>query len=117
MATQTVAAPVARKWGRLIFRAVLILLGLVVVLALVALIWFYRLGHGSLPQLDGTLAVSGLEASVDVVRDEHGVPHIVAASLDDLFFAQGFITAQDRLWQIDMTRRFAAGELAEILPA
>ena len=118
MATQTVAAPVARRrWGRLIFRAVLVLLGLILVLALVAFILLYVWGHSSLPQLDGTVAVSGLQASVDVIRDERGVPHITAASLDDLFFAQGYITAQDRLWQIDMTRRFAAGELAEILPA
>src|SRR5215471_16252123 len=118
MATQTVAAPVARsRWGRLIFRAVLVLLGLILVLALVAFILLYVWGHSSLPQLDGTLAVSGLQAPVDVIRDEHGVPHITVASLDDLFFAQGYITAQDRLWQMDMTRRFAGGELAEILPA
>jgi len=50
-----------------------------------------------------------------VQRDAHGVPHIRAASLDDLIFAQAFITAQDRLFQMDTLRRLAAGELAEIL--
>jgi penicillin amidase len=68
-----------------------------------------------LPQIDGTLAVSGLSAPVAVQRDAHGVPHIRAASLDDLAFAQGFVTAQDRLFQMDLLRRHAAGELAEVI--
>jgi penicillin amidase len=69
----------------------------------------------SLPQVDGALAVPGLSAPVAVQRDVHGVPHIRAASLDDLVFAQGFVTAQDRLFQMDLLRRHAAGELAEVL--
>src|SRR3984957_20668840 len=48
-------------------------------------------------------------------RDAHGVPHIEAATMDDLVEAQGYVVAQDRLWQMDMARRFAAGELAELL--
>lgn len=79
--------------------------------------WFYRATHASLAQLDGTITVSGLAAPVTVVRDAHGVPHLAAGSLEDLFFAQGYVTAQDRLWQMDMTRRAAAGELSEILGA
>jgi penicillin amidase len=71
--------------------------------------------QASLPQIDGSLAVGGLTSPVSVERDGHGVPHIRAGSLDDLVFAQGYITAQDRLWQMDMLRRHAAGELAEIL--
>ena len=59
----------------------------------------------SLPQLDGSLAVYGLTAPVTVARDAHGVPHIHANSLEDLVFAQGFVTAQDRLWQMDLLRR------------
>ncbi len=50
-----------------------------------------------------------------VTRDGHGVPTIEAATLEDLFFAQGYVTAQDRLWQMDIMRRFGAGELSEIL--
>lgn len=69
----------------------------------------------SLPQIDGTLALPGLSAPVTVQRDEHGVPYIRAASLDDLILAQGFITAQDRLFQMDLLRRHAAGELAEVM--
>ena len=70
---------------------------------------------GSLPQVDGGLHVSGLSAPVSVLRDRHGVPHIRASTPEDLFFAQGYVTAQDRLWQMDMLRRHGAGELAEIL--
>lgn len=118
MVTSTVAAPAARRnWRRIVLRSVLILVGLVLILAGVAFIWFYRMAHGALPQLDGSISLPGLQASVDVVRDAQGVPHITASNLEDLFLAQGYITAQDRLWQMDMTRRFAGGELAEILPA
>jgi penicillin G amidase len=73
------------------------------------------IARSALPQLDGSLAVRGLSAPVKVTRDHHGVPTIEAANFDDLFFAQGFVTAQDRLWQMDIMRRFAAGELSEIL--
>ncbi len=69
----------------------------------------------SLPTVDGNLKTPGLAQPVTVRRDHHGVPHIQAASLDDLLMAQGYVTAQDRLWQMDMLRRNAAGELAEIL--
>jgi penicillin amidase len=69
----------------------------------------------NLPQLDGSLVVYGLSAPVTVQRDAHGVPHIHASSMEDLVFAQGYITAQDRLWQMDIIRRHAAGQLAEIL--
>ena len=59
--------------------------------------------------------MAGLNAPATVLRDSHGVPAITTASPDDLFFAQGYVTAQDRLWQMDMSRRYAAGELAEVL--
>ncbi len=83
--------------------------------ALGATAWFYHAATSSLPQLDGTLPVAGLSAKVTVIRDPQGVPHITASSLEDLFFAQGFVTAQDRLWQMDMARRYAAGEMSELL--
>jgi len=71
--------------------------------------------RSALPQLDGSLPVKGLSAAVKVTRDGHGVPAIEAATLEDLFLAQGYVTAQDRLWQMDVMRRFASGELSEIL--
>jgi len=79
------------------------------------LAWFYSIAHSALPQVDGTVKLPGLSARVTVTRDGHGVPNIEATSLDDLLFAQGYITAQDRLWQMDIMRRFAAGEISEIL--
>jgi penicillin amidase len=83
--------------------------------ALGAIALGYFLAQSALPQLDGTTRVQGLLAQVSVTRDAHGVPTIEASNLEDLFFAQGYVTAQDRLWQMDVMRRFAAGELAEIL--
>jgi penicillin G amidase len=76
---------------------------------------FEDLAQAALPKLEGTLEVPGLEAEVRVLRDEWGVPHIYAQNRRDLFFAQGFVQAQDRLWQIDMWRRVNEGRLAEIL--
>jgi penicillin G amidase len=73
--------------------------------------------HNSLPQLDGNLAVPGLSAPVTVQRDAHGIPHIRAANLDDLIIAQGYVTAQDRLWQMDSLRRYVSGDLAEVAGA
>ena len=68
-----------------------------------------------LAQLEGDIQVPGLTQPVEVLRDRWGVPHIYAKNQDDLFFAQGFVAAQDRLFQIDMWRRVAVGETAEVL--
>ena len=85
-------------------------------LALVGVtVWFVTIAHLSLPKLDGASTLPGLHSRVTIARDAQGVPHITAATPEDLFFAQGYVTAQDRLWQMDMLRRYAAGELAEVL--
>src|SRR5687768_9005759 len=73
------------------------------------------LARQSLAQLDGPLQVPGLREPVEVVRDRWGVPHIYARNSDDLFFAQGYVMGQDRLWQLEMWRRQREGRLAEIL--
>jgi penicillin amidase len=70
-----------------------------------------------LAQIDGTIDVPGLDSVVEVRRDRWGVPHIYARTQHDLFFAQGFVAAQDRLWQMDIWRRTAEGRLAEVLGA
>src|ERR1700761_153325 len=77
--------------------------------------WLKDAMREQLPVLDGQLQLPGLSAPVVVRRDGHGVPHIQAATMADLLEAQGFVLAQDRLWQMDMSRRFASGELAELL--
>ena len=79
-----------------------------------ARIWARNAMRDSLPQLDGSLSIPGLSAPVTVQRDAQGVPAIKAASLDDLIIAQGFVTAQDRLWQMEALRRHALGTLAEL---
>ncbi len=94
------------------------MVSIVVVIALIAscgLLWLHHAMVTSLPVLDGSLKAPGLTAAVTIRRDQHGVPHIQANTQDDLLFAQGYVTAQDRLWQMDMLRRNSAGELAEIL--
>jgi penicillin amidase len=96
-------------------RVFLWLLLILVLLILGAVAYAYFIARSALPQLDGRLQVKGLSAPVKVTRDGHGVPAIEAATLEDLFFAQGYVTAQDRLWQMDVMRRFAGGELSEIL--
>ena len=96
-----------------------LVLGVLLAIAAFTLIstamWLRHAMHASMPQLDGTMQALGLSAPVTVTSDAQGVPSIQAANLDDLLFAQGFITAQDRLWQMDLVRRHAAGQLAEIL--
>jgi penicillin amidase len=69
------------------------------------------------PKIDKTLSVSGLKENVIVRRDERGIPYIEAKSESDLYFAQGFVMASDRLWQMDLFRRVAGGETAEIFGA
>ena len=98
-----------------LFRVLLWLLLAVLIVLAGAAAYAYYAAHSALPQLDGRLQLSGLAAPVTVTRDSHGVPTIEASSLDDLFFAQGYVTAQDRLWQMDVMRRFGSGELSEIL--
>ncbi len=69
------------------------------------------------PQVSGELVVEGLSAGVTVARDRWGVPHIEASTQDDLFFAQGYVQAQDRLFQMDLWRRSVQGRLSEVMGA
>ena len=95
---------------------IILWLALVILLALaLAIVYAYHAAEQALPQLDGRLQIAGVSAPVTVTRDSHGVPTIEASTLEDVFFAQGFVTAQDRLWQMDVMRRYASGELSEIL--
>jgi penicillin amidase len=87
------------------------LLVIVVILAAMG-IWFVRRPW---PQVKGTIAVKGLEAPVEVIRDQWGVPHIYAENELDLFFAQGYVHAQDRLWQMEFNRRVGSGTLSAAL--
>lgn len=96
-------------------RVVRVLVWSVATLVVVATAAFFGWRALELPTLDGRIAVAGLSAAVDVVRDEAGIPHVYAANDDDAWFALGWLHADDRLWQMEMSRRTAAGRLAEIL--
>ena len=71
--------------------------------------------RAALAQTSGRIELAGLSKPVEVLRDTWGVAHIYAQTQDDLFFAQGFVAAQDRLWQMEIWRRTGEGKLAEIL--
>ena len=73
-----------------------------------------RLMRRPVPKPSGRAILDGLRAPVEVIRDEWGVAHIYATNNDDLFFAQGYVQAQDRLFQMDLNRRLGLGRLAEV---
>lgn len=74
-----------------------------------------RLARGRWPRTQGKLSAPGLEGPVEIIRDTWGVPHIFAKNETDLFFAQGYVQAQDRLWQMEMSRQISNGTLATML--
>src|SRR5437773_10702603 len=68
-----------------------------------------------LATIDGEFRRLGLDARAEVLRDSYGVPHIYAQTAHDVFYLQGYVTAQDRLFQMDLYRRAGAGRLAQVL--
>jgi penicillin G amidase len=95
------------KWTGRLLAALLVV---AVLTGVGAYFWLER----SLPQTEGERQVAGLGASVEILRDGHGIPHIYADSVNDAVFALGFVHAQDRLWQMHIQRRIAEGRLAEL---
>jgi penicillin amidase len=89
------------------------LVGLVIVV-LLALATVYLFARRSLPQTSGTVAVPGITAPVDIVRDADNIPHIFAANKLDALFGLGYVHAQDRLWQMEFQRRIGHGRLSEM---
>ena len=98
-----------------IVRRVIGVLLVVILVAVVAvtglLVWVTA---RAMPQTSGTIAVPGLSASVTVARDQTGIAHITADSSHDLFFAQGYVHASERMWQMEVWRHISAGRLAEL---
>lgn len=99
---------------RILKRILLITLATLVVLCILLAGGGYWYVQRELPQLSGNLRVAGLQQPVSVQRDQWGVPYIQGKSLHDIFFAQGYTTAQDRLFQMELNRWFSQGRLAEI---
>lgn len=90
------------------------LAGIIVVLSIVLSVLGKSTARRSFPQVEGELEFPALDAEVDIYRDEHGIPHIYASSLHDLFFAQGYVHAQERFWQMDFWRHIGSGRLSEM---
>ncbi len=88
--------------------------GILIVLALVLFFGWRSFTRRAFPETNGTVAVAGLRDRVEIVRDEYGVPHIYAANPDDLYFAQGYVHAQERFWQMEFQRRVGSGRLSEV---
>ncbi|HSM56021.1 MAG TPA: penicillin acylase family protein [Candidatus Sulfomarinibacteraceae bacterium] len=96
-------------------RVATIIIGFLLLILVVAAVVVTVTVRRPFPQTDGTITLDGLESQVNVYRDEYGVPHIYADGEHDLYFAQGYVHAQDRFWQMEFWRHVGQGRLAEIL--
>ena len=115
-------------------RIILIIFGVLVGLLLIVLIAGYMTVRRPFPQTAGTVTIGsdncpseavadmcsatitgGLQAPVEILRDEYGIPHIYADNMHDLFFAQGYVHAQDRFWQMEFWRHTGQGRISEIV--
>ncbi|WP_342048436.1 penicillin acylase family protein [Bacillus sp. OTU530] len=109
--TVTQQQPIKRKWVRFLTIFMVSILLLLTVAYAGGTLYIKR----SSPVIKGKISLRGLQDSVTVTRDQQGVPHIEAKNLHDLYVSQGYVTAQDRLFQMDLSRRQASGELSEVM--
>jgi penicillin amidase len=87
----------------------------VIGIAIIAAVLFYLYLRQSVSGYSGEAKLAGLSAPVEIVRDKHAIPHIFASTWNDAYFALGYAQAQDRLWQMEMNRRIAAGRISEVV--
>ena len=106
MAFRTLSRPV-----RVLLIAALTTGALILILFLL-FTWFVR---RPFPKIRGRVELDGISAPVEILRDKDGIPHLWAESSEDLYFAQGWVHAQDRAWQMEFQRRVGRGRLSEIL--
>jgi penicillin amidase len=100
---------VRRPWSYLVYAAVLVTIALAAATAVVV-----ASVRQSFPQTEGEITLEGLQGSVEVLRDDAGIPQVYADNASDLFFAQGFVHAQDRFFEMDLRRHLTAGRLSEL---
>ena len=102
-----------RRW----IRRIGILLAAVVVIAVLLTVDFFWSFARSVPSYDGVVAVAGLTAPVQILRDKYAIPHVIAGSFEQAAFGLGYAHAEDRLWQMEIARRFIQGRVAELFGA
>ena len=98
-----------KKIGRILLGIFLTLILLTAVVAIISPPLVRRTAKKSFPVEDGQIQIPGLDGQVDIYRDTFGIPHIYAETQHDLYFAQGYVHAQDRFWQMDFWRHQGAG--------
>ncbi|WP_396652595.1 penicillin acylase family protein [Microbacterium sp. Se5.02b] len=108
------AVPSRRSLGVRIGRIAFLVVAGIIVIAVAAAFFVTWTIQRSFPQTAGTLELDGLQAEVTVQRDDRGIPTITADSTDDLFYAEGFVHAQDRFFEMDFRRHVTAGRVAEM---
>ncbi len=105
----------AKRIGRIILGTIIVLGFIVLIIALIGPPYVRRSAEKSFPVVEGEIQLAGLNDVVKIYRDKFGIPHIYGTNHPDLFFAQGYVHAQDRFWQMDFWRHLGAGRLAEFV--
>jgi penicillin amidase len=108
-----------KKIGKFLGRGLMLIVILALIVASGGLFYFKSylpntVAQKSFPQIDGEIQLDGLDGAVDIYRDGMGTPHIYASTTHDLFFAQGYVHAQERFWQMDSWRHIGSGTLSEM---
>lgn len=111
---ETEEAPRRRSVGRVIGIVAFSIVAVLLLTSAFAAAWGAWTVQRSFPQVSGELGVTGLDGEVTVQRDAHGIPVVTAGSSHDLFFAQGYVHAQDRFWEMDFRRHVTSGRLSEL---
>src|SRR5512147_2311241 len=108
-----------RKVGVFLMRGFIVIVILGLVLSAAGAFYFKSylpktVAPKSFPQIGGHITLDGLDGTVDIYRDQMGIPHVYATTAHDLFFAQGYVHAQERFWQMDFYRHVGEGRIAEM---
>ncbi len=111
---ETAKTTVKKNKGKKALTTSIIILAIIVILCGGGIGYFNYVNNAPLPKIDGDLKVNGLFDKVEVIRDSNGIPHIYAKNMHDLIFAQGYVQAQDRWWQMDFFRHVCAGRIEEL---
>lgn len=103
-----------RKARKVVKIALIVLFALILLVCGGGFAYYFSITRGPLPQVDGELTAQGLKERVEVIRDAYGIAHIYAKNPSDLFFAQGYVQAQDRWWQMEFFRKTCGGRIEEL---